>query len=44
MSVHTGDQRVEGYFAGLGDDGALLLADADGDVKRFTFGDITLTK
>jgi BirA family transcriptional regulator, biotin operon repressor / biotin---[acetyl-CoA-carboxylase] ligase len=44
MRINAGAQVVEGVFAGLGDDGALLLTDADGQVKRFTFGDVALMR
>ena len=47
MSVHGGhghaDQgRVEGAFAGLDADGALLMTDHQGCTSRYTFGDVTL--
>ncbi len=42
MAVHAGDTRVQGLFAGLDVDGALLLDDEAGRRRRFTFGDVTL--
>ena len=42
MSVHAGAASVNGNFAGLDRDGALLL-DTGGPIpRRFTFGDVTL--
>ncbi len=43
LSIHTGPERVLGTFSGLDADGALLL-DVDGDVRRFTFGDVSLAR
>jgi BirA family biotin operon repressor/biotin-[acetyl-CoA-carboxylase] ligase len=43
MSVNTGKGAVAGRFQGLDDDGALRLATgAAGDIRRFSFGDVTL--
>lgn len=42
MMVNAGDGPVRGAFAGLDTDGALLLLDADGRRRRFSFGDVTL--
>jgi BirA family transcriptional regulator, biotin operon repressor / biotin---[acetyl-CoA-carboxylase] ligase len=42
MSVHFGDGRREGFFAGLDTDGALLLDDERGQRHRITYGDVTL--
>jgi BirA family transcriptional regulator, biotin operon repressor / biotin---[acetyl-CoA-carboxylase] ligase len=42
MSVNTGQGSVSGTFAGLDSDGALLLCDATGRHRRFTFGDVSL--
>jgi BirA family transcriptional regulator, biotin operon repressor / biotin---[acetyl-CoA-carboxylase] ligase len=42
MSVQSGSRRVDGEFAGLNCDGALLLRDASGSVATLTFGDVTL--
>jgi BirA family transcriptional regulator, biotin operon repressor / biotin---[acetyl-CoA-carboxylase] ligase len=42
MAIHTGAAHVEGLFAGLGDDGALLLKNTSGRIERFTFGDVEL--
>ncbi|MGQ0672732.1 MAG: biotin--[acetyl-CoA-carboxylase] ligase [Hyphomicrobium sp.] len=41
-SVHIGGQRVFGRFAGLDEDGALLVADEAGRLRRYTYGDVTL--
>jgi BirA family biotin operon repressor/biotin-[acetyl-CoA-carboxylase] ligase len=43
LSINTGPERVLGTFSGLDPDGALLLA-VDGDVRRFTFGDVSLAR
>jgi BirA family transcriptional regulator, biotin operon repressor / biotin---[acetyl-CoA-carboxylase] ligase len=42
MSVHLGDGRREGFFAGLDIDGALLLDDERGHGQRITYGDVTI--
>jgi BirA family transcriptional regulator, biotin operon repressor / biotin---[acetyl-CoA-carboxylase] ligase len=49
LTVHVGatgnsasDTKVSGRFAGLADDGALLLSLDDGTIRRVTFGDVTL--
>lgn len=42
-SVNAGNGRVEGRFAGLDADGALLILSADGRQRRFTYGDVSLT-
>jgi BirA family transcriptional regulator, biotin operon repressor / biotin---[acetyl-CoA-carboxylase] ligase len=42
MRINTGDRTVEGTFAGLDLDGALMLRDTAGRIQRFTFGDVTL--
>jgi BirA family transcriptional regulator, biotin operon repressor / biotin---[acetyl-CoA-carboxylase] ligase len=42
ISVNRGSDRLAGTFAGLDEDGALLLATADGVTVRVTFGDVTL--
>lgn len=44
LSVHTGRGLVEGRFAGLDADGALLVSRADGEQLRFTFGDVSLAQ
>jgi len=43
LSINTGAERVLGTFSGLDPEGALLL-DVDGDVRRFTFGDVALAR
>jgi len=43
LSINTGPERVLGTFSGLDPEGALLL-DVDGDVRRFTFGDVSLAR
>lgn len=40
ISVHAGNERVEGTFAGLDADGALILRDHSGYDRRMTFGDV----
>ncbi len=42
-SVNSGQGRVEGRFAGLDADGALLILDAKGQTQRYTYGDVTLS-
>ena len=42
MSVHTGRDKIDGTFAGVDDDGALILRDHSGYDRRMTFGDVTL--
>jgi BirA family transcriptional regulator, biotin operon repressor / biotin---[acetyl-CoA-carboxylase] ligase len=39
MSVWAAAQRLQGYFAGLADDGAMVLALDEGGERRITFGD-----
>jgi len=42
LRVHAGAERAEGTFAGLDEDGALLLEIPGEGRKRFTFGDVML--
>ena len=42
IRVHAGDTIAQGQFAGLDNDGALLMKDLSGRIVRFTFGDVTL--
>jgi BirA family biotin operon repressor/biotin-[acetyl-CoA-carboxylase] ligase len=42
LTVHAGTELVEGGFVGLDADGALIIADAGGRERRFTFGDVAL--
>lgn len=42
LVVNAGQLPVSGCFAGLDNDGALLLTDEQGSVRRFTYGDVTL--
>jgi BirA family biotin operon repressor/biotin-[acetyl-CoA-carboxylase] ligase len=42
LTVHGVAGPVRGRFAGLDDEGALLVAGADGGERRFTYGDVTL--
>ena len=42
ISVRTGSERVEGGFAGLGEDGALLLEESTGNLRTFHFGDVAV--
>lgn len=40
LAAGHGTERIEGRFAGLADDGALLLETRDGRLHRLSFGDI----
>jgi BirA family biotin operon repressor/biotin-[acetyl-CoA-carboxylase] ligase len=42
VTVHGPDGQVDGRFAGLDDDGALLVTGRDGRVLKVRFGDVTL--
>jgi len=42
LTVHTGGGRVSGRLVGLDEDGALMIAGADGRERRFTYGDVML--
>jgi BirA family transcriptional regulator, biotin operon repressor / biotin---[acetyl-CoA-carboxylase] ligase len=42
LTVRTGSGPVSGRFAGLDEDGALVIAGADGRERRFTYGDVML--
>jgi BirA family biotin operon repressor/biotin-[acetyl-CoA-carboxylase] ligase len=42
LILNAGDGAMEGRFIGLDDDGALLLADAAGQARRVTYGDVAL--
>jgi len=42
MSVHAGSAVAEGFFAGLDEDGALLMRDTGGQTQRYWFGDVVL--
>ena len=42
MTINTGSDLVEGKFAGLDYDGALILRDHSGYDRRMTFGDVTV--
>ena len=42
LIFNSGHGPVEGTFIGLDDDGALLMADALGQTRRVTFGDVAL--
>jgi BirA family transcriptional regulator, biotin operon repressor / biotin---[acetyl-CoA-carboxylase] ligase len=42
LTVNAPGGRVEGRFAGLDDEGALLITVAGGGEHRFTYGDVTL--
>lgn len=42
MAINTGSGPIEGTFGGVDADGALLLREASGAVRRFTYGDVTL--
>ena len=42
LSVSRGNSVVEGAFQGLDPEGALVLEDAAGNIRTFTYGDVTL--
>ncbi|MEZ5849413.1 MAG: biotin--[acetyl-CoA-carboxylase] ligase [Hyphomicrobiaceae bacterium] len=42
MSIDPGSGPIRGTFAGLDNDGALLLANDDGGTRRFTHGDVAI--
>lgn len=42
LTVHTASGLVSGRFAGLDQDGALMIAAVDGRERRFTYGDVML--
>ena len=42
LAVHSNAGRIEGRFVGLDEEGALLIAGADGRELRFAFGDVSL--
>ena len=42
LTVHAAGGLVHGRFAGLDDNGALIVAQADGRQLTFTFGDVSL--
>jgi BirA family biotin operon repressor/biotin-[acetyl-CoA-carboxylase] ligase len=42
LTVHAIEGPVEGRFAGLDEEGALMIAGDDGRERRFTYGDVTL--
>lgn len=44
MLVNAGEGAVAGAFAGLDQDGALLLDAASGERRRFAWGDVTLAR
>jgi BirA family transcriptional regulator, biotin operon repressor / biotin---[acetyl-CoA-carboxylase] ligase len=43
LAVNAGLERIEGEFHGIDASGALLLRDADGMMRRLTYGDVSLT-
>ncbi len=43
MSINTGSERIDGAFLGLDTEGALLL-DSPSGARRFTFGDVSLSR
>ncbi len=43
ISVNAGRDIIDGAFAGLDHDGALILRDHSGYDRRMTFGDVTVT-
>jgi BirA family transcriptional regulator, biotin operon repressor / biotin---[acetyl-CoA-carboxylase] ligase len=42
LRINTGAETVEGLFAGLDPDGALIMRDSAGAERRFTYGDVSL--
>lgn len=42
ISVNVGSGPLRGTFGGLDPDGALLLRDVHGAIRRFTYGDVTI--
>lgn len=42
VAIHSDTTVVSGVFAGLATDGALLVQDQQGDILRFTTGDVNL--
>ena len=42
VAVKLGPETIEGAFAGLDDDGALLIVSRSGTTRRITFGDVVL--
>ncbi len=42
MTIHTGAGRATGAFAGLSNDGALLLTDSAGRTQAYSFGDVSI--
>jgi BirA family biotin operon repressor/biotin-[acetyl-CoA-carboxylase] ligase len=42
LTVHSGGGIASGRFAGLDEEGALVIAGPDGQERRFTYGDVTL--
>jgi BirA family transcriptional regulator, biotin operon repressor / biotin---[acetyl-CoA-carboxylase] ligase len=44
ISVLQGDTRIEGTAAGVDDEGALLLREEAGTLRRFRAGEVTLEK
>jgi BirA family transcriptional regulator, biotin operon repressor / biotin---[acetyl-CoA-carboxylase] ligase len=43
ISVHDTSGRTNGEFAGLDEDGALLMRRADGSLQRIAYGDVSLS-
>jgi BirA family biotin operon repressor/biotin-[acetyl-CoA-carboxylase] ligase len=44
LTVNAAQGPVSGVFAGIDDEGALLIDDAEGRQMSFSFGDVTLTE
>jgi BirA family biotin operon repressor/biotin-[acetyl-CoA-carboxylase] ligase len=42
LTVHTSKGLASGRFAGLDEEGALVIAGPDGKERRFSYGDVTL--
>lgn len=43
MAINVGSGPVTGTFGGLDRDGALLLREGDNEIRRYTYGDVTVT-
>jgi biotin-(acetyl-CoA carboxylase) ligase len=42
MAINTQDGRVQGTFHSIDEEGALLLRESSGTVRRFHFGDVVV--
>ena len=44
LTVNSGKGLIEGNYIGIDENGALLLRNPDGLVRRLTYGDVSLAK